>query len=239
MANFVRDGVDLHYDVHGSGFPLLLIAPGGMRSAAEAWESTPWNPATELSDRYRVITMDQRNAGESSAPVAGDDTWDTYTGDQLALLDHLGVDRFHVAGMCIGGPYIMGLIKAAPERVVSGTIIQPIGLDDNRGAFYGMFNEWADDLRPERPDTSDAEWTSFRSNMYDGEFLFNVDPDFVAGVRTPLLVLMGDDLFHPQSISRAIASLAPNAELIESWSDGADRTAAMARCAEFLDEHTP
>ena len=39
----------------------------------------------------------------------------------LALLDHLGIDRFHVAGMCIGGPYIMGLIQAAPQRVFEAT----------------------------------------------------------------------------------------------------------------------
>ncbi|MDG2114592.1 MAG: alpha/beta hydrolase, partial [Actinomycetota bacterium] len=120
---FFEDGdVRIHYQESGEGFPVLLIAPGGMRSEMSYWEGTPWNPITHLSPHYRMIAMDQRNAGQSTAPVSTDDTWETYTRDQLALMDHLGIDRFHVAGMCIGGPYIMGLIDAAPERVASGVV---------------------------------------------------------------------------------------------------------------------
>lgn len=238
MGNFVRDDIDIHYDMYGNGFPVLLIAPGGMQSAASYWNDTPWNPIEELSGRYQVIAMDQRNAGRSRAPIAGTDTWGTYTADQLALMDHLGCDRFHVFGMCIGGSYIMGLIQAAPERVVSATLAQPIGLDENRHAFYDMFNQWADPLRPKHPGITEAEWASFRSNMYDGDFLFNVDREFVSGVTTPLLVLMGDDLYHPQSISREVAALAPKSQLIEEWKSGDARAAAMRRCAEFLNLHT-
>ncbi len=238
MSNFERANTNIHFDEAGSGFPVLLIAPGGMRSAASFWTDTPWNPITELSNDYRTIAMDQRNAGRSTAPVTSDDTWSTYTQDQLALMDHLGCDRFHVIGMCIGGPYIMGLIQAAPERVASATILQPIGLDENRPAFYAMFEEWAEDLRDKYSDVSKEDWDSFRSNMYDGDFLFNVDRDFVSKVMTPLLVLLGDDLYHPQSISREIADLAPNAELIEDWKEGDSRTAAMQRVADFLAQHS-
>ena len=173
MANFTRDSIDIHYDEYGSGFPLLLIAPGGMRSAASFWESTPWNPITQMQDKYRVIAMDQRNAGRSNAPISADDNWRTYTADQLALMDHLGCDQF-----C--------------------------------------------------------------SNMYDGDnFLFNVDRDFVANVQTPLLVLLGNDLYHPESSSRIVHDAAPNSTLIEDWMEGAGRTAAMEQFAAFLAEHTP
>ncbi|MEE2672444.1 MAG: hypothetical protein VX466_01530 [Myxococcota bacterium] len=41
------------------------------------------------------------------------------------------------------------------------------------------------------------------------------------GCETPLLVLMGDDLYHPQVTSREVADLAPNAELVERWNDDA------------------
>ena len=114
MPIFKRDDVELYYEEHGAGFPVLLIAPGGMRSSVSFWERTPWNPIDQLAPHYRVIAMDQRNAGKSVAPVRATDSWHVYTADQLALLAHLGVDRFHVAGMCIGGPYIMGLIEAEP-----------------------------------------------------------------------------------------------------------------------------
>ena len=100
MASFsTADGAHIHYEVHGEGFPVLLIAPGGMRSAISFWENTPWNPITDLQDDFQVIAMDQRNAGQSTGPVSASHGWHTYAADQLALLDHLGVDRFHVAGM--------------------------------------------------------------------------------------------------------------------------------------------
>ena len=63
---------DLHYIEHGGGFPVLLFAPGGMRSASSFWKSAPWNPVTELADEFRVISMDQRNAGRSTAPISPD-----------------------------------------------------------------------------------------------------------------------------------------------------------------------
>ena len=57
--------------------------------------------------------------------------------------------------------------------------------------------------------------------MYDGDnFLFNVDRDFVATVQTPLLVLLGRDLYHPELSSRIVHEVAPNATMIEDWMDG-------------------
>jgi pimeloyl-ACP methyl ester carboxylesterase len=183
--------------------------------------------------------MDQRNAGQSSAPITASDSWHVYTDDQLALLDHLGVDQFHVAGMCIGGPYVMGLIERAPQRVTSAVLFQPIGLDNNRDAFYAMFDSWADKLKPERPEVPEEAWASFRESMYGGDFLFNVDRDFVATCRTPLLVLCGRDLYHPESTSREIAELAPNATFIEYWKEGEDLERAKTAVAEFLSHNTP
>lgn len=239
MPTFKNGDVELYYEEHGEGFPLLLIAPGGMRSAVSFWERTPWNPIADLAGDFRVIAMDQRNAGASRAPVRADDGWHTYTRDQLALLDHLGVNAFHAAGMCIGGPYCMGLIQAAPERVASAVLFQPIGLKDNRQAFFEMFDGWADELKPQRPDVPVSAWESFKHNMYDGEFLFNVDSAFVEACTTPLLVLCGADLYHPTEISRAIADLAPDATLIEDWKDGEGRELARARVRQFLLDHTP
>ena len=239
MATFERQSASIHYEEWGSGFPVLLIAPGGMKSAIPFWETTPWNPIEQLAGDYRVIAMDQRNAGQSTAPVSASDGWHTYTADQLALMDHLGADRFHVAGMCIGGPYCMGLIQSAPQRVASAVLFQPIGLDDNRDAFYQMFDTWADELRAtSHTDVADDAWSRFRSNMYDGDFLFNVDRDFVRACPTPLLVLAGNDLYHPASTSREVAELSPNAEIIESWKESPDREAAMQKTAAFLARNT-
>ena len=53
--------------------------------------------------------------------------------------------------MCIGGPFIAGLLKAAPHRFLSAVMLQPVGIDGNQEAFYDMFNNWTDDL-PSRPE---------------------------------------------------------------------------------------
>ena len=91
--------------------------------------------------------MDQRNAGKSTAPVSGEDGWHTYTADHLALLDHLGIEKTHILGGCIGGPYCLGLIQTAPNRVASAVLQQSIGLENNRDVFYGLFDEWAGEIR--------------------------------------------------------------------------------------------
>jgi pimeloyl-ACP methyl ester carboxylesterase len=183
--------------------------------------------------------MDQRNAGRSTAPIRATDGWHVYTQDQLALMDHLGVGKFHVAGMCIGGPYCMGLIEAAPARVASAVLFQTIGLSDNRQAFFDMFDSWADDLKPARDDVASEAWEPFKQSMYGGDFLLNVSRDFVAGCQTPLLVLCGKDLYHPEVTSREIAALAPNARFVEHWKEPEHQAAAKNTVLEFLADNTP
>ena len=228
----------LYYEEHGSGFPVLLIAPGGLRSAVSFWKGTPWNPIEQLSPDFRVVAMDQRNAGQSTAPVRPGDGWHVYIADQLGLVDALGIDKFHVVGMCIGGSYAMGLIEAAPERVASAVLFQPIGLSENRQVFFDLFDEWAVELKTEHPNVEADAWQSFKTAMYGGDFLFNVSRDFVAACETPLLVLMGNDVYHPEDTSRAVAALAPNATLVERWKTPEHIETAKAAVTAFIAEHS-
>ena len=97
-----RGEAKIWYTEQGTGFPMLTLAPGGMRSSVPLWEMAAINPLTAYAGQYRMIAMDQRNAGKSHAPVTASDGWPTYTGDHLALLDHLGIQRTHIMGGCIG-----------------------------------------------------------------------------------------------------------------------------------------
>ena len=239
MARFDRGDVSLYYEIHGEGFPILLFAPGGMRSAIPFWRGSEWDPIETLSPHFQVIAMDQRNAGQSTAPVSGDDGWHTYTSDHIALLDHLGIEKTHLMGGCIGGPYSFGVIERAPDRVAAAVLQQSIGdSGENRELFHAMFDQWADDVKAAKPEVPEADWASFRSNMFDHEFVYNVSREFVAGCETPLLVLMGSDPYHPESTSREIADLAPNARLVEQWKN-ADEDGTVAAVVEFLKGHTP
>ncbi|MDA0788514.1 MAG: alpha/beta hydrolase [Proteobacteria bacterium] len=239
MPYFKRDDISIYYEIHGEGYPILLLAPGGMRSSIPVWTSgSEWNPITSLSPHYQVIAMDQRNAGQSSAPISGNDNWSTYTNDHIALLDHLNIAQCHVLGGCIGGPYCLGLMEDQPGRVTSAVLQQSIGADNNRDTFYDLFDSWADALKPARPEVPDDAWVQFRSNMFDGDFVYNVTREFVAGCEIPMLVLMGTDVYHPEVTSREIASLAPNAILIEKWKDP-EKDNTVENVLAFLAAHTP
>ncbi|MEM1230339.1 MAG: alpha/beta hydrolase [Pseudomonadota bacterium] len=236
MPVFEHGATRIHYEIHGDGPPVLLIAPGGMRSAIPLWSNAPWNPIEHLAARFRVIAMDQRNAGASTGPVSSDDGWHSYAQDQLALLDHLKIDTFATLGMCIGGPYCLGLAHRAPERVRGAVLLQPIGLDDNRAIFYEMFDVWADALRAgPHADVPESVWTHFRANLFDGPFLFNLSEADAAQIETPTLILLGNDPYHPETTSRTLANTLPNASLIEHWKEPEHHAAAKTAIDSFLD----
>lgn len=239
MAVFERGDVRLDHAVEGEGFPVFAIAPGGMSSANAIWNNVAWNPRAQLTAQYRVIGMDQRNAGASVAPVSGHDGWSTYTNDQLALLDHLEIDRCHLLGMCIGGPYAMALLTAAPDRFTCAVMLQPAGVDGDGSVLRDLFDSWAAGLADAHPEADAAAWTSFGDNMWSGDFLLSSTREEVAACRTPLLVMMGNDQWHPQSVSREIAALAPNATFVERWKDEESIPATDATIKAFLAEHTP
>ena len=74
--------------------------------------------------------------------------------------------------------------------------------------------------------------------MYDGDnFLFNVGDEFVAQLTTPLCVLEGNDLYHPQETSLRIRELAADVLYIDSWKEEAVRADAMRQVREFLAQH--
>ncbi len=240
MPKFERGAVSIYYEEFGSGYPILLFAPGGMRSSIEFWAKSPFDPTVELAKDFRVIAMDQRNAGKSRAPLSRTDGWHTYAADHIALLDHLGISRCHLLGGCIGSSYAFGAIKQAPSRVSAAVLQNPIGLSsNNRELFFAMFDGWAQALKPSHPEIDDVGLGEFRDRMYAGEFVFNVSRDFVRTVTTPLMILMGSDDYHPTATSEEIARLAPNATLVRDWKTPELIPQTVTRVREFLKSHTP
>jgi len=102
--------IELYYEVHGDGPPLLLVA--GLASDVSSWQTVL--PA--LSEHFRVILVDNRGIGRSvpeDAPVSVDLMAD----DCAALIDHLGYGPVHVLGHSMGGFTALSLAARYPDRV--------------------------------------------------------------------------------------------------------------------------
>ena len=137
------DGARIHYQTwrpDNGATPLLLIAPGGVRSEIDFWHRSDIDPTRDLADERMVIGMDQRHAGESwDAPL--EFSYELALADQLAVLDALGVERAHVMGGCIGVAYLLRMARDAPDRIASGVGQSPVGIDHTNSleTFMDMF----------------------------------------------------------------------------------------------------
>jgi len=251
VSSFYKTGsVSICYEEVGSGFPLLVIAGGGLNSTMSALRpdvpfGAPFNPMVELKDEFRCIASDLRNAngGQSSGPLEIDRPWDSYTDDHIGVMDHLGIDKFMVLGFCIGGPFIWNLLRRAPERIVAAVLAQPSGSrPEMRDLFYdvGMKN-WAPQLAARRCDLTIETADEFLTQMFrtNPDFVFVVTRDFVRQCRTPLLILPDDIAPHPYEVAMESAMLAPNAQLsLYPWKEPKERIPfAVRHIRSFLRSH--
>jgi pimeloyl-ACP methyl ester carboxylesterase len=218
-GSFYEKGpVRIHYQESGSGFPLLLIAGGGLNSTISGL-SGPFNAIEEFKGEYRCIASDLRNAngGKSSGPLEIERPWDAYTDDHLGLMDHLRIDKFMVMGFCIGGPFVWNLLERAPNRIVAAVLAQPSGSrPEMRDLFYeNNIKGWGPELVKRRPDITMDTVDKFLTRMYrtNPDFVFTVTRDFVRKCQTPVLILPDDIPAHPYAVAMEAAMLAPKAEV--------------------------
>src|SRR6266581_1509546 len=241
-ARFYEKGpVRIRYEEAGSGFPLLLIAGGGLNSVMAGLPRSPFNPIEEFKAEYRCIAADLRNAngGQSSGPLEIDRPWDAYTDDHLGLMDHLRIDKFMVMGFCIGGPFIWNLLKRAPDRIVAAVLAQPSGSrPEMRDLFYETnMKGWGPALTARRPDITMEMVDRFLTRMYrtNPDFVFTVTRDFVRKCQTPVLILPDDIPAHPYAVAMEAAMLAPKAEVsMFPWKEPKERIPLAVRQNTFL-----
>src|ERR1700682_4082870 len=171
MGTYEKGAVRIHFEEAGSGFPLLLIAGGGLNSTISNFtSSSPFNPIEEFKAEYRCIASDLRNAnaGQSTGPLEIDRPWDAFTDDHLGLMDHLGIDKFMVLGFCIGGPFIWNLLKRAPDRIVAAVPAQPVGYRPEMPSllYDGGMTGWGPELVKRRPDVTMETVGKFLTKMF-------------------------------------------------------------------------
>ena len=107
--------VQLYYEEHGEGEPLLLLM--GLAVPIEGWSrQTPY-----FSKRYRTIILDNRGIGRSSKP-ARPYSAAVMARDALHVLDHLRIDKAHLVGVSMGGMIALEMAARHPHRVKSAVL---------------------------------------------------------------------------------------------------------------------
>lgn len=103
----------LAYQAAGTGTPIILIH-------GHPFDHTMWYPQiAAFSKDYQVIAPDLRGYGKSNLPDPANTTFEDYATDVLKLADYLGLDKFHLGGLSMGGQIIMEIYRQAPSRVKS------------------------------------------------------------------------------------------------------------------------
>jgi len=126
--------IELYYEEHGHGDPLLCIM-------GFATDSTGWLLQTPaFAEHYRTIVFDNRGVGRSAKPT-GAYTIHEMADDAAALLDHLDIDRAHVLGLSMGGMIAQELVLRHPHRVqkliLAATFPEPdVATEENRKIIF-------------------------------------------------------------------------------------------------------
>jgi pimeloyl-ACP methyl ester carboxylesterase len=110
MPHLKSNGVNLYYEEHGSGEPLVLIM--GFTVSSIGWH---WNVPAFAED-FRTIVFDNRGVGQSDKPDAPY-SMQMFAEDTAGLLDGLGIDQAHVFGISMGGMIAQEFALRYPQRV--------------------------------------------------------------------------------------------------------------------------
>jgi pimeloyl-ACP methyl ester carboxylesterase len=238
---YERGKVRIHYQEWGSGFPLMLIAGGGLGGSTIGGLRNPFDAIGEFQSEYRCIGADLRTAnGQSSGPLEVDRPWEAFADDQVGLMDHLGIDKFMVMGFCIGGPLIWNLLKRAPNRIVAAVLAQPSGHRTEMPTllFDTNMQGWGPNYVKSHPDVTMVHVEQFLTKMYKSnpDFVWSVTRDFVKQCKNPVLILPDDIPAHPYKVAMEAAMLAPNAELsMFPWKEPKERIPlAIRQIRSFL-----
>jgi pimeloyl-ACP methyl ester carboxylesterase len=136
MATAVIDGIKTRYEVIGNGPPLLMFSPGGFDATIEKWRTQGIYVTTRFLDHlpshFTCILFDRRETGQSGGRVERV-TWHDYVAQAMGLLDHLGIEKAHIMGGCMGCSVAMAVATQFPERVDKMVLFWPVG-----GARYRM-----------------------------------------------------------------------------------------------------
>lgn len=144
MPNVVLNGVDLYYEIHGKGKPLLLVA--GLASDSQSWLPI----MDELSWHYRVIIFDNRGVGRTK-PLEAETSIPLMADDCIGLIKHLGLSSVNLLGHSMGGFVALDCAIRYPEYVSKLILVGTNALNPERNnvLFYDWVTYLESGMKPE------------------------------------------------------------------------------------------
>jgi pimeloyl-ACP methyl ester carboxylesterase len=182
------DGIRTRYEVLGDGPPLLLFSPGGFNATLDNWTTFGIYERLKLLDtlsrHFSCIAFDRRESGQSGGRVELL-TWSRYAAQAGGLLDHLGVERAHLVGGCIGCSCAVAFAVAEPERVGRMVLYSPAGGPRYRVIQHERFAEhlaYVEQGLPAIVDLARGSEATFSQDPRVGPWatVIRTDPDFAA-----------------------------------------------------------
>jgi pimeloyl-ACP methyl ester carboxylesterase len=116
MSSVSNQGVNIYYELEGSGPPLVLVHQ--LAQSLQAWRSAGYT--RELAKDHLLVLIDPRGHGQSDKPHDKDDySPGRMASDVLVVVDHLGIRKFHYLGYSLGGMMGCVLLQTVPDRLCS------------------------------------------------------------------------------------------------------------------------
>jgi pimeloyl-ACP methyl ester carboxylesterase len=210
------NGMQLYYVLHGQGEPLVLLT--GFMGASSDWE--PFLP--DFASEYQMVMPDLRGHGRSTNPLK-EFTHRQAAGDLIALLDHLGIERFKAIGLSGGGNILLHVATRQPERVAAMVLVSATNYFPKqaravmRQATLAMFPE-AEQRRmwQRHPQGEEQIQTLLRQAqaMQDSYDDMNFTPPLLSTITARTLIVYGDrDPLYPVQIALEMYSAIPHAYL--------------------------
>ncbi|MGE4338027.1 MAG: alpha/beta fold hydrolase [Pigmentiphaga sp.] len=168
------------YETHGAGQALVFIhGVGGNR---HNWD----DQLDHFASTHQVVTLDLRGYGDSG-PIAGDLRFEHFADDVLAVMDHLGLERAHLAGLSMGGLVAQAVYAQAPRRIASLTLAACRPADAPVAAGEQFARDRLGPLRAAQPLQALAD--SLLPSLHGP----SASPELVGRLRESLLRLRIDD----------------------------------------------
>ncbi len=231
MPKIQSNNINLYYEMHGEGQPLVFIH--GLGSSTRDWESQ----VPEFSKSYQVITFDLRGQGQSDKP-AGPYSVPMFADDLSCLLQALAVASAHIVGISLGGAVAFQFAIDYPTMVKTLTIVNSaptlgdpeqakpeverrVGIVQQLG-MRAMGQALAPNLfpKPEHAalrETFIERWAENDPRAYIEATRSMLGWNVVGklgSIQCPTLIIAADQDYSPVAVKEAYVKLMPNAQLV-------------------------